>query len=177
MSHSSHHLSSGWPGQSMNWNKIHKNVIFLHDWLTLPALGLLWRGRAKSTHLAPASAYKILKGISNLLWTRSSILLVVRPNSCLFSSGWKQSERSSNLSVQYLGNDNRAPLDEGSFCCLSSVFHKLSIPISWPIVYEYLLCVVSLDSIALSLPPLHLSTLFSFRLSPLLSISVFFLPQ
>lgn len=130
---------------------------------------------------------KTLEEILNLALKQVYCFLVSCPNSCLFSRCWEQSKRSSNLSVPYLGNDklrsSRWLCDEGSFCCLSTVFHRLLIPVLRPIISKSLLfvSVIFPPFITVPFPPsfppsLQLNLFCIFHLSPshpLLSLSPF----
>lgn len=75
---------------------------------------------ASKSKLRPSGSNITLVGLSDTLCSRTPVSLVMRPNSCLFSGGLKQSERSSNLSLPYFGNNNPASL--------RPFLHKLLIP-------------------------------------------------
>ena len=119
-----------------------------------------WKQKKKKSPpvLAGAFLQKYWRGFQ-ILWSRSLVLLVACPNSCLFSRGWKQSERSSNLSFLYLGNDNLAPLRfcvmKGDFVVFLQYFTSSLIPVLWPIISEPFLfvCAIFLRFTARSLPP------------------------
>lgn len=149
-------------GRSMNRNKIHiiPSVFGVIDWPS-PALDFAWPVKAKEKNppvLAGAFLQKYWRGFQ-ILWSRSLVLLVACPNSCLFSRGWKQSEWSSNLSFLYLGNDNLAPLRlcamKGDFVVFLQYFTSSLIPVLWPIISEPFLfvCAIFLRFTARSPPP------------------------
>lgn len=96
------------PRKSLNWkNKIHITSLFF-SMIDRPCLLSLWKQNPPIW----------LKQMLTKYWRGFQIcsepgLLVCwwcAQNSCLFSRGWKQSERSSNLSLLYSSNDNFAPL-------------------------------------------------------------------
>lgn len=163
-------------------------LVCVIDW---PCLGRTLSGKKKKKMKIHPSGYgqrlaKTLEEILNLALKQVYCFLVSCPNSCLFSRCWEQSKRSSNLSVPYLGNDklrsSRWLCDEGSFCCLSTVFHRLLIPVLRPIISKSLLfvSVIFPPFITVPFPPsfppsLQLNLFCIFHLSPshpLLSLSL-----